>query len=347
MFLCNYFLKNNIQKKQEKSPSLSNIGLWRQLKGEFIMVYRKVRFEYYRVVFRKKEDQQGDRDRLFDLIQWMNKAMKKSLEGRTYDYYSEQARLESGYWDDDLKFSFLHFVRLREINIPSKAKTDQGVVPIELEDDEYIGEEVSALYDDSNHVLMLQRNMHSLGPEGIEEYLNLLWGSEEETIYLRPITPPNAFDLAREASEYRRINIRLADINTHTESKISSLFKSPLKNIISSFDDYKGINAQVTITMGNVRNESLDEKTISDTLVDIEENPEYFSKAEIAKKDTEDSKVELIDLFAHKAHDFGSFRMEKRETLNHRSVAKEMWTFYGSGEDCHNRRKMINSYLRD
>lgn len=311
------------------------------------MSYRKIRFEYYHVVFRKREDKKEDRDRLFDLIKWMNKAMKKSLEGRTYDYYSEQARLESAYWDSELDFTFFHFVRLREMNIPSKAKTDRGVVPIELEDDEFIGEEVSALYDEGNHVLMLQRNMHSLGPEGIEEYLNLLWGNEEETIYLRPVAPPNAFELARKATEYRRINIRLADINKNNKSKISSKFKSPLKNIINSFDDYKGVNAQVTITMGNNRKDSLDEQTITDTLSDIEVNPEYFSKAEIAKKDTEDSRVELIDLFTHKAHDFGNFRMEKRETLNHFTIAKEMWAFYSPKEECYNRKKVIDSYLRN
>lgn len=311
------------------------------------MPYRKVRFEYYRVVFKKNEDSNGDRDRLFDLLQWMNKAMKKSLEGRTYDYYAEQARLESGYWDPELEFSFLHFVRLREINIPSKAKTDQEVEPIELENDEYIGEEVSALYDEENHVLMLQRNMHSLGPEGIEEYLNLLWENDEEEIYLRPIAPPNAFDVAKNAYEYRKVNIRFADINKNEESKIKSIFRSPLKNMIKSFDDYEGVNAQVSITMGNVRKESLDRKTITDTLDDIEKNPEYFSKAEVAKKDTEDSRVELIDLFTHKAHDFGNFRMERRETLNHYTIAKEMWTFYSPKEECYNRKKVISSYLRD
>src|SRR5690606_41960827 len=48
----------------------------------------------------------ADRDRLFDLLVWMNKAMKKSLEGRTYDYRQEQARLENAYWDDELNFYF-------------------------------------------------------------------------------------------------------------------------------------------------------------------------------------------------------------------------------------------------
>jgi hypothetical protein len=310
------------------------------------MAYRKVRFEYYQVVFKKAEDGPIMRDRLFDLVQWMDKAKRKSLEGRTYSYRQEQSRLEDCYWDDELGFYFLHFLRMRETNIPSKAKATAAVEPLELEDDEYIGEEVSALYDERNHVLMLQRNKYSLGPEGIEEYLNLVWAKENAMIYLRPISPPNAFDLARRAAEYRKINIRFADIKNLREETILDKFKSPLGKILNTFEDYQGLNAQVIITVGNVKGSSLDEKTITDTLDDIENNSEYFSRAEIAKKDDEDARVELIDLFAHKAHDFGTFRMERRETLSHFSIAKEMWTIYSANEGCHNRQKDINSHLR-
>nr|WP_245671853.1 DUF6731 family protein [Desulfuribacillus stibiiarsenatis] len=192
------------------------------------MTTRKVRFEYYHVTFRKKSDGNNDRDREFDLVRWIDKATKKSLEGRTYDYKDEQARLEQGYWDDELQYYCLHFVRLRDTNIPSRAKANEKVEPIELEDDEYIGEEVSALYDENHHILMLQRNKYSLGPQGIEEYLNLVWDKEDETIYLRAICPPDAIELARKASEYRRINLRLADINTRASESILNSLKSPL-----------------------------------------------------------------------------------------------------------------------
>lgn len=309
------------------------------------MNYRKVKFEYFQVVFRKNDDQREERDRLFDLLVWMDKAMRKSLEGRTYDYRSEQARLENAYWDDELGFSFLHFCRLRDTNIPSKAKANDKVIPLELEDDEYIGEEVSALYDENNHVLMLQRNKYSLGPEGIEEYLNLVWGKDNETIYLRPICPPDAIELARNAAEYRKINLRFADIKGNNEPGILNRLKSPLKKIVGSFGEYEGINAQIIITVGNTKEGTLHEETVKDTLDDIQENRRLFSKAEIAKRDCGDSRVELIDLFDHKAHDITSIRMERRETLNHFTIAKEMWRFYSVAEDCNNRQKDINRYL--
>lgn len=324
-------------------PFLSNNGI--DKKGDLIMAYRKVRFEYYQVVYRKDTDSSTMRDRLFNLENWMDKAMALSLEGRTHDYRSEQARLDNAYWDDEMEYYYLHFVRLRDTNLPSKAKTNTQVEPFELEDDEYLGEEVSALYDEENHVLLLQRNKYSLGLEGIEEYLNLIWGNDKETIYLRPICPPNTFEEVRKAREYRRINLRFADLNVRANPTILERLSSPLNGIIKGFGEYEGINAQVIITVGNNRNSTLEEETVRDTLLDIENNPDLFSKAEIVKKEDDDAKVELVDLFEHKAHDFGSFRMEKKESLNHYRVAEEMWKIYSPKDGCNNRRADINRYL--
>ncbi|MFD1708929.1 DUF6731 family protein [Siminovitchia sediminis] len=309
------------------------------------MAYRKVRFEYYQVAYRKSADGKNNRDRLFNLQEWMQKAMALSLEGRTYDYRSEQARLDTAYWDPELEFYFLHFVRLRDTNIPSKARASSQVEPFELDDDEYLGEEVSALYDEDNHILLLQRNKYSLGPEGIEEYLNLLWDRDDEMIYLRPVCPPNVFEEVRKASEYRRISLRFADLNVKASPRMIDKFRSPLGKIIKGFDEYDGINAQIIMTVGNNRSASLDEETVKDTLIDIEENSDLFSKAEIAKKDDDDAKVELVDLFEHKAHDFGTFRMEKKESLNHYRVAEELWKIYSPAEGCNNRQADINRYL--
>ncbi|KAB3536359.1 hypothetical protein F9231_17405 [Bacillus safensis] len=310
------------------------------------MSQKKVRFEYYQVVFVKKEDDQNGRERLFDLLPWMAKANQKSLEGRTYDYRQEQARLEEATWDDELQIYYLHFVRLRD-HIPSTAKTSEKVIPLELEDDEYIGEEVSALYDESNHVLMLQRNKYSLGPEGIEDYLNLIWNSEEETIYLRAICPPNIFENAKKSAQYRKITLKFADLKKHNGNSNGFLgrLKSPVSNLFQSFNKYEGVNAQITITVGNTKN-SLDEEAIHETLNDLQEHRDLFSGAELARRSNVDTPVELIDLFEHKAHDFGTFRMEKRQTLNHHSIVAEMWKIYGAKEGCRNRQRDINSYLR-
>ncbi|WP_049775606.1 DUF6731 family protein [Caldicellulosiruptor kronotskyensis] len=147
---------------------------------------RKVKFEYFEVVSRKKNQSPETPDEPFDLTRWINIADGYSLEARTFDYSDERVRLERMKYFDDTNLWLLNFLRLRETDIPLRGKIDQEAEPIELDDDEFIGEDVSMLYDPELNVVMLQRNIRSLGATGIEKYLNLLWasnGEQEEKIY--------------------------------------------------------------------------------------------------------------------------------------------------------------------
>ncbi|UOQ47777.1 hypothetical protein MUN88_17240 [Gracilibacillus caseinilyticus] len=219
-------------------------------------MYRKVKFEYFQVTVRKIGE---TKEELFDLTRWMDVVNKISLEKRAREYLGERARLEEAYFDEDLDYYFLHFVRLRATNIPSKAKIDTNVEPFELEDDEYLGEEVSALYDDNKSILMLQRNKFSLGPSGIADYLNIIWANDNETICIRSIPIPDAFQLARKPKIYRKVNLRLANINSAVDQGFVDKLKSPLGPIIKSYGEYGGVNAQITITVGMKKDGELNE----------------------------------------------------------------------------------------
>lgn len=302
------------------------------------MIYhRKVKFEYYQLFIRKEGE---DKYELFDLTEWMDFVKNISLEKRSKDYNGERARLEE---DPDFNYFFLHFVRLRATNIPSKAKIDTVVEPFELDDDEYLGEEVSALYDENKSILMLQRNKFSLGPSGIQEYVNLMWPEEDE-IELRAIPIPNSFDLAKKPKIYRKLNLRLADIDKKVSPSILEGFKSPIKNFVSTYGEYEGINAQILITVGTQKDSELNEQAMRETIDDIENNKDLFSKAEISIRDHDSAPVETIDLFDGQAHDFSTFRLETRGTLSHYAVAEAMYMLYHPEK--RNRQADIKSYLR-
>lgn len=44
-------------------------------------------------------------------------------------------------------------------------------IDVDLEENEYIGHEVSILYDPFHHTMLIQRNISSLSPSGIERFL--------------------------------------------------------------------------------------------------------------------------------------------------------------------------------
>ncbi|KKC28799.1 DUF6731 family protein [Caldanaerobacter subterraneus] len=284
-------------------------------------ITRKIKFEYFEVVYRLNDDQDQQPDRLFDFLRWLKKATGLSLEARTFDYYNERARLEKFYYDDVNNYWLLNFVRLRETNIPLIGKVDQEAEPIELDDDEFIGEDVSMLYDPKLKIVMLQRNIHSLGPSGIEKYLNLLWASEKEQIYLRPIYFPNSFEKARNSKIYRKITVRFALPNDFNESSIED---SPLKPTIQSFGKFNGIIGEVTISVGQSKKENLHRETIHETLKFIENNREIIKKAQLTIKKDEEKEVEILDLFEDKLYDYLIFTLPNRQSLACEYVFQKM-----------------------
>jgi len=280
---------------------------------------RKVGFEYYHVICNK-----NDSEVKFDLRRWMSEINELSLESRARDYYQEEARLDDASFDDVNNYYFLQFVRLRETNIPNKAKVNSQSEPIELEDDEYIGEGVTALYDPSNNVIMLQRNRYSLSPTGIEKYLNLTWAGDEK-IYLRPIINENIIEKIKKAEYYRKLKVRFADLpeNSYKGSKFSAI-----KSIVNQIGKFDAVNAEVTITLGYERGISLNKEAVNDTITELTNNEDLIKKAEISKKDTDDTRVETLDLFEHKLHDYIYIALESKQSLNYFILKPEMIVTY-------------------
>lgn len=288
-------------------------------------ITRKVKFEYFAVAYKEKDDRGYEKDHSFDLRRLIAKAEKLSLESRTFDYYQEQARLDKLWYDTGKEFWFLNLARLRATNIPSKGTDTKELEPIELEDNEYIGEEVTALYDEKINVLMLQRNRHSLSPSGIEEYFNLLWGNENEKIYLRPIALSDPAENAKKAKYYRKFSVRFADLN---KANIDNESKSSLAKIIKEFGKFDAINAEITVTMGRSKGASLYKDTVHESINEVFKHKDIVKRAELGKKDLDDTNVEMIDLFDHHIHDFLYFTLKEREGLGHEYVADRMFEKY-------------------
>lgn len=275
------------------------------------MTYRKkIRLDYFEVVCKKNTDPVNQPDRIFDLSLWIKKAEGLGLKERTFAYYQEKARLDKFWFMPSQQLWFLNYIKLRETGIPSIAKENQESSPITLGDDEYIGEEACAIYDKSNGILMLQRNFHSLGQKGIEQYLNLLWGCESEMIYLRPICSIELQKKISKAKDYRNLTLKFADIkNNEIEGD------EDLKGMFDNLKKYGAISGKVQVSMGYERSGSLDHKSVRETLSNVFRNKGVITKAEISFKTDEDAPIEIIDLFDEKLSDYIYAFLEKRTTL--------------------------------
>ncbi len=284
---------------------------------------KKIRIEYYQVV--KTYD--DGRDELYDLRDIIRELDKLSLEKRKKEYYQDGARLDKIKYNSIDNYWYLNFVRLRQTGIPSKASETHETEPIKLLENEYIGEEVSSIYDVDNHILVLQRNRDSLSSSGLELYLNSFYKAKDGSmIALRPIKASDLDEKLRTAKEYKKITMRFADIPlrvVHGDKNTS------FGQFIDNFRNYDANYAVLTMSLGRGRSKgSLNQNTINETVNLIRENEGLVDTAELNVKSSEIEPVETIDLFSKRSHDFIVIKMEKLETIQFDDMINEMHKKY-------------------
>lgn len=108
--------------------------------------------------------------------------------------------------------------KLKDTNIPAKKRIGQVKEDIQLQDDEFIGEFTSVIYDSQLCTLMVQANKYGLTTKEIEVYLTeLRWrylqdrGQEEDApsvVRLRPILDESQAQRVLDAEYFRKITIR-------------------------------------------------------------------------------------------------------------------------------------------
>lgn len=299
---------------------------------------RNIKCEYFEVVCRNILDNPNQSDRLFDLSLFIEKADGLSFEDRKLSYYQEYARLDFIEYDRQNDLWFLSFVRLRENNIPNIATETQVSKPIELANDEYIGEDTYILYDETLHIIMLQRNGHGLSPTGIEDYLNRVWKSNTEMIYLRAICPVELQSKLYASNQYRKINISLA--NMKENSKMINLCNKTLGRLIDALSGFNGNRASFEVSIGMAKNDELDKNEVREVIKDVYSNSSMISGASITLRDTEGN-VDIIDLFDKKLQDTLIIYLDKKESVSSNEMMRVMIDQY-----CKSKNKIKESIDR-
>ena len=290
---------------------------------------RKIRIEYYLVVIAPNNVYSNNADKLFDLEDVIEIADTLTLEERTFDYYQEKARLDQLKYNDTDKYWYLNFLRLRQTKIPSKAKKDAIAEPIKLSIDEYIGEDVSALYDTQNHIMALQRNRDSLSSTGLESYLNSLYRSGTHEIHLRPISPKDIDMRISRARIFRKITVRFAAM---PDGRFSNNENSSLGNMVKNFKTFGAKTATLVLSLGHLKKGSLDQETIMDTINELKENIGIISDAELSIKNSETDPIDVIDLFSMKSHDFITIKVKELETISFISMMESILIKYNKSK---------------
>jgi hypothetical protein len=289
------------------------------------MAAKMVRFDYFQIYgigYDKRHNAQYE-DK-FNIQGILEKASKIDAADRTYEYGNEDSRLHlvevlkpinktDNIWG-------MQFIRVRKNDRPGILKDDGSFDYMELADNEYIGEEVAALYDSELCVILIQRNKYSLSPTGIQTFFDSAW--EENEIFFKPVITPEVFNLLKKKKNYRSIHIKFANLRRHQVEEGKTLF-----GIAKTINDFLPINADFNLTMGN--NRSLDGLPEEEVLQAIEL---YKDEKEVTKLEVkvleDDGRVNAYDLIEDRVHDNKSFTYSREALIDYKRVIDSMLATY-------------------
>lgn len=300
--------------------------------GRRMSSVRTIKFLYYTVCISKLEECGRTDPVHFDFESWIYKADELSIEKKTVEFDDIKIRLEKFVGDKNSGIWKLRFMKLRDTNIPSLVKEVEEAKPLELEDDEYIGEDLLMIYDSNNQVAMLQCNRFALGKGKLEKYLTRIWDIENENIILCPIS--KSVDARKlKKKNYRRLMLRFENIHSIEDNH------RPFGKIVNSYNEMGGITGEVIISLGRSKKgeSGLSQEQVPEMMNDIYENQDMISAAVLKVKDDDSTEVEVVNLFDNSLNSYVDFKLEKRMALDFDYATRLMIQEYNNKKEEINR----------
>lgn len=303
------------------------------------MAIKKVKCEYYQIVEAKTKG----REKMFDLERWIKKIDVSQYQKNSRGYYEDKMRIENIKYSKIYKVWFLRFLRIRSNDNPSLCTEDSQSDFLEL-GDKYVSEDVTCLYDPSNSVIMIQKNLHSVSPVGVETYIGATW-SGNEILSFRRVLDPSAFSKARNAESCRNINVRFADVSNIKKTGVFKHFKSNLGAAIDSMKNYQFPYLELKFSVGRGKGE-LGSEMLKPIIEDIQNHPEAFDKAQVQIIEKYETISEVVDLLEDSAKDIISVSVTRGNPVVFDAMSVYLAKKYCSGNDNENRKKFIDKCLK-
>lgn len=288
------------------------------------MIYKRaIKFQYYQIV---SINTKNASKRLFNFAKWIDCMADNNLIQMEISFNEAKARIEQFNINANKEIWGIKLFKLRDTNIPSKAKNNEEAKVIELEDGEYIGEDMFLIFDPNNGIALIQRNRLSLGISRLEEFFTFTYNKyvDEQNkieVYIQPILDLHGKEKIY-SSKYKNLEISFANINecVLNEDRISlgTLLK-PLKNMY-------GVNGSIKISLGHSRLDTLNRKFIKDLVKEINEpsNKRYVRAAKIKIQEEDDCDVEIIDLFNDICDEYLEVSVESSKGLGYTMIINAM-----------------------
>ncbi|PKE16436.1 DUF6731 family protein [Macrococcoides caseolyticum] len=197
-------------------------------------------------------------------------------------------------------------------------------IDVQLEENEYIGHEISILYDPAKDTMLIQRNISSLSPSGIERFFDSIlfdYFEENHNFVLTPAIDNHAYDKAISSSIYRQFAIKVKG------EKVDDLIAGLSGNGINGAE-----YIEIIVSTNKSKNSELDENE-TQRLLDDWIDDDNIEKLSVKVKDDFDSKVEVIDLIKQAVKRSIIYEYQEAGELNANNIFLDMVRIYSTDDN--------------
>lgn len=258
------------------------------------MAKQNIKIYYF---FPVRKDSNG-KEKIVELKDVMIGLMNIKAEKRIIKDGEGNIQLKKLSYDDESKRWLLCFLR-NKTNAPFKTKLDDDTDTAEtLDDDEFVGQECCAIYDETSKIIALQNNRSSISYGGLTEFLNKYMN---EPLHLSSITYKDKYC---EISEENYIEYKSVVIGYTDASKLKELASMEDNKSIEMLgklaNDMSAVNGKVELSVGRTKN-FLGKHNLKDIIDFFKRNKSITSNLKVKMIDNDT--IRLIDLLNNKASD--------------------------------------------
>ncbi len=255
--------------------------------------------------------------KLFNFAKWIDFMSDNNLVKIEISFNDVKARIDNFHFNSDKKVWGLKLYKLRNTNIPSKVKNNEDAQVIELEDGEYLGEDLFLIYDQDNGIALIQQNRFSLGISRLEElfadtYNRFVDERSKIEVDIAPILELEGKEKLK-YSNYKNLEISFANINRRALDEN----RTSLSTLLHPLRSMYGVNGSIKISLGHSRLDTLNRKMVQDIVREINDpiNKGYVKSAKIKIQEEDDRDVEIVDLINDICDEYLEFVIDNSKGL--------------------------------
>lgn len=221
-------------------------------------------------------------------------------------------------------FSF-QITKLRNTNLPPLKTIGIPREELNLEENQYLGEYITIVYDPTYYTVGVQSNIYSLNIPQVEDFFTQLRarhkyvvGQPDRTplkVALNPIVDPNKVANIREADIFRKITIKGSQTAAEALAE-----QNTLNEVSALMGQVHGVNFELTFSIGHAARDVTLNNEVVQQIIDgfnrMEPDIER-PKIEITGRAAEESPSEVVNLIAPRLTNRIKLVVDNAQTIGH------------------------------